>query len=114
MINGIILFTNLHMPLLAHGIDNTSLDGSPAGTTDWDTHLVVARQTVKLSLQLSGFSCQFLAVNRKTVKHITVRNTCFELTAADHFSYGPDICSGAVFSTKKGAGVVRLTRSCCS
>lgn len=50
----------LHMPLLAHGVDNTPLDGSPAGTTDWYTHLVMAGQTVKLSLQFSGFSCQLL------------------------------------------------------
>lgn len=51
----------LHMPLLAHGIDNTPFDGSPTSATDWYTHLVVAWQTEELSLQFPGFSCQFLA-----------------------------------------------------
>lgn len=51
------------MPLLAHGIHDTPLDGSPAGATDGYSHLVVAGQTVELSLQLSGIGCQFLAGN---------------------------------------------------
>lgn len=58
-----LVLTNLDVPLLAHGIYNTPLDGSPAGAADWDTHLVMAGQTVELSLQLSGISCQLLAVN---------------------------------------------------
>lgn len=57
------MLTNLDVPLLAHGIYDTPLDGSPAGATDRDTHLVVAGQTVEFSLQLSGISCQLLAVN---------------------------------------------------
>lgn len=56
------LLTNLHMPLLAHGIDNAPLDGPPTGPTDWYTHLIVAGQTVELSLQLPGFSRQLLPV----------------------------------------------------
>lgn len=51
----------LHMPLLAHGVNHTALDGSPAGTADGDTHLVVAGQTVELSLQLPGISSQLFA-----------------------------------------------------
>lgn len=51
------------MPLLAHGIYDTPLDGTPAGATDGYAHLVVAGQTVELTLQLSGIDCQFLAVN---------------------------------------------------
>lgn len=51
----------LDVPLLAHGIHDTPLDGSSAGTTDRDTHLVVAGQTVEFSLQLSGISCQLFA-----------------------------------------------------
>lgn len=58
------------MPLLAHSVDNTALDGSPTGTTDWDTHLVVAGQTIELSLQLPGFDCQFLPVYTQILKHI--------------------------------------------
>lgn len=50
----------LYMPLLAHGIYNTPLDGSPTGSTDRYTHLVVAGQTEELSLQFPGFCCQFL------------------------------------------------------
>lgn len=50
------------MPLLAHGVDHTSLDGSPAGPADGDTHLVMTGQTVELPLQLSGISCQLLSV----------------------------------------------------
>ena len=57
LINSLILVTNLHMPLLAHGINDTPLYGSPTGTTDWYTHLVMAGQTVELSLQFPGFSC---------------------------------------------------------
>lgn len=55
------------MPLLAHRIDNTALDGSPTGTTDWYTHLVVAGQAVELSLQFSGFGCQLLPVNIENI-----------------------------------------------
>lgn len=49
------------MPLLAHGVDHTSLDGSPAGPADGDTHLVMTGQTVELPLQLSGICCQLLS-----------------------------------------------------
>lgn len=70
-----VLFTYLHMPLFAHGINNTSLDGSPTGTTDRYTHLVVAGQTKELSLQFPSFSRQFLPVDRHTVKHIKERRT---------------------------------------
>lgn len=55
------------MPLLAHGVDNTPLDGSPTGTTDWYAHLVMAGQAVELSLQFSGFSCQFFPVNIENI-----------------------------------------------
>lgn len=48
----------LNMPLLAHGIDNTPLNRSPAGTADGYTHLIVAGQTVELSFQLPGICCQ--------------------------------------------------------
>lgn len=48
------------MPLLAHGIDHAALDGSPAGSTYGNAHLVMAGQAVQLSLQLPGISCQFL------------------------------------------------------
>lgn len=61
-------FTNLHMPLLAHGVDNTPLDRSPAGTTDGYAHLVVAGQTVELSFQLPGICCQLPPEERGTVK----------------------------------------------
>lgn len=64
----LVLFTNLHMPLLAHGIDNTPLNRSPAGTTDRYTHLVMAGQAVELSLQFSGFSRQFLPVNKENIE----------------------------------------------
>lgn len=52
--------TNLYVPLLAHGVDHTPLNGPPAGTTDRHAHLVMARQAEELSLQLSGISCQLL------------------------------------------------------
>lgn len=55
--------TNLHVPLLAHGVHDTPLDGPPAGAADGYSHLVVAGQTVELSLQLSGIGCQFLSGN---------------------------------------------------
>lgn len=60
------MLTNLDVPLLAHGIYDTPLDGSPAGATDRDAHFVVAGQTVEFSLQLSGISCQLLAENGET------------------------------------------------
>lgn len=48
------------MPLLAHGIDNAAFDGSPTCAADGHAHLVMAGQTVELSLQLPGISCQLL------------------------------------------------------
>lgn len=59
----LFLLTNLDVPLLAHGIYDTPLDGSPAGAADRYTHLVVAGQTVELSLQLPCIGCQFFTVN---------------------------------------------------
>lgn len=50
----------LHVPLFAHGVDHTALDGSPAGSADRDTHLIVTGQTVQLALQLTGVSSQLL------------------------------------------------------
>lgn len=52
--------SHLHVPLLAHGIDHTSLNGSPTGSTDGDAHLVVTGQTVELPLQLSSIRRQLL------------------------------------------------------
>lgn len=54
------------MPLLAHGVNHTALDGSPTGPTDGDTHLVMAGQTVELPLQLPGISRQLLTVEVNT------------------------------------------------
>lgn len=48
------------MPLLAHSVNHTALNGSPTGPADGDTHLVVAGQAVELPLQLPGISCQLL------------------------------------------------------
>lgn len=72
----IFSLTHLHMPLLAHGIDDTPLDGSPTGTADWHTHLVMAGQTVELPLQFPGIGCKFLPVDRETLSSILqVRQT---------------------------------------
>lgn len=49
------------MPLLSHGVDHTALDWSPAGSADGHTHLVMAGQTVELSLQLPGICRQLFA-----------------------------------------------------
>lgn len=67
-----LALTNLDVPLLAHGIHDTPLDGSPAGTTDRDTHLVVAGQTVEFSLQLSGISCQLFAVGEERERMVRI------------------------------------------
>lgn len=48
----------LNVPLLAHGVDDPPLDGTPAGSTDRDAHFVVTRQTVELSFQLPRICCQ--------------------------------------------------------
>lgn len=48
----------LHMPLFAHGVYYTSLNGPPAGTTDGDSHLIMAWQAVQFSFQLPGISSQ--------------------------------------------------------
>lgn len=53
------------MPLLAHGIDHTALDWSSAGPADGDAHLVMAGQTVELSLQLPGISSQLLTAKKE-------------------------------------------------
>lgn len=76
-----LFFTNLHMPLLAHCINNTPLNRSPAGTTDWYAHLVMAGQTQELSLQFSGVCCQFFPVDRGTLTYTKIkRKTDIELT----------------------------------
>lgn len=49
------------MPLLAHCIDHTALDGPPTGPADGDAHLIMAGQTVELPLQLPGISCKLLS-----------------------------------------------------
>lgn len=58
------MVTNLHMPLFPHGVDNTPLYGSPAGTADWHAHLVMTRQTEELPLQFSCVDRQLLPRNR--------------------------------------------------
>lgn len=50
----------LNMPLLSQGIDHSPLNGPAAGSTDGDSHLVMAGQAVQLSLQLPGLSSQLL------------------------------------------------------
>lgn len=54
---------HLNMPLLSQGIDHSALNGPAAGSTDGDSHLVVAGQAVQLSLQLPGLSSQLLPEN---------------------------------------------------
>jgi len=55
------------MPLLAHGIDHTALDGSPTGPADGHTHLVMAGETVEFSLQLPGISRQLLTAEEEVI-----------------------------------------------
>lgn len=74
------------MPLLAHGIDNTPLDRSPAGTADGYTHLIVAGQTVELSFQLPGICCQLPPVQRETMKCMMSCRTQAEHTNEDGLS----------------------------
>lgn len=50
----------LHVPLLAHGVHHTPLDGPAAGTADGHPHLVVAWQAVQLPLELPGVGSQLL------------------------------------------------------
>lgn len=54
---------HLNMPLLSQGIDHSPLNGPAAGSTDGDSHLVMAGQAVQLSLQLPGLSSQLLPEN---------------------------------------------------
>lgn len=51
------------MPLLSQSIDHSSLNGPAAGSTDRDSHLVMAGQAVQFSLQLPGLSSQLLPEN---------------------------------------------------
>lgn len=68
----------LHMPLLAHGINHTPLDGPSTGSTDWDTHLVVTWQTEELSFQLPSICCQLfptvVAVEMVRVIRVVLKN----------------------------------------
>lgn len=48
----------LDVPLLAHGVDDPPLDGTPAGSTDRDAHFVMTRQTIELAFQLSRIGRQ--------------------------------------------------------
>lgn len=56
--------THLNVPLLAHGIDHTPLDGSPACAADRHAHLVMAGQAEKFAFQFPGFSCQLFPAER--------------------------------------------------
>lgn len=58
--------SHLHVPLLAHGVDHTALDGPPAGTADGDAHLIVAGQAVEFTLQLPGVGGQLLTAHTQT------------------------------------------------
>lgn len=51
------------MPLLSQSIDHSSLNGPAAGSTDGDSHFVVARQAIQFSLQFPGLSGQLLPEN---------------------------------------------------
>lgn len=55
------MVAHLHVPLLAHSIDHASFNGSPAGPTDGDAHLVMTGQTVELPFQLSSIRRQLLS-----------------------------------------------------
>lgn len=59
------------MPLLAHGVHHAALNGSPAGPADGDPHLVVAWQTVQLSLQLPGISRQLLTARERGEQNLS-------------------------------------------
>ena len=63
------------MPLLAHGIDHTALNGSPTGPADGNAHLVVAGQTVELPLQLPGIRGQLLTAETEVKKIRSAQNT---------------------------------------
>lgn len=102
--------TNLNMPLLAHGIDNTPLDGSPTGATNWYTHLVMAWQAVELPLQFSGFSCQFLSV-ADTQEDSQALYTLPQLRKDIRDILKPYV---QVYVRISGVSKARLTRSCCS
>lgn len=54
---------DLNMPLLSQSVDHSSLNGPAAGSTDGDSHLVVAGQTIQFSLQFPGLSSQLLPEN---------------------------------------------------
>lgn len=81
------------MPLLAHGIDHTALDGPSAGTADGDTHLIMAGQTVQLPLQLPGISSQLFTAEMKG-------NWCIYKAFKAH-SNVKDANDKGVFVTKK-------------
>lgn len=51
----------LHMPLLSHSIHHPTFNWSPAGSTDWNTHLVMAGQAVEFSFQFPSIGCELLA-----------------------------------------------------
>lgn len=50
----------LNMPLLPQSIDYSSFDRPATGSTDWDTHLVMAGQAIEFPFQLPGLSSQLL------------------------------------------------------
>ena len=45
--------TNLHMEMLPQSSDNTLFDGSSAGATYWDSHFIVAAQTVQIVFEFT-------------------------------------------------------------
>lgn len=53
----------LNMPLFAHSIHHSPFYGSPAGTTNWHTQFIMARETIEFTLEFPRISAQlFTAV----------------------------------------------------
>lgn len=69
------------MPLFAQCIDHAPLDGPAASPTDGDAHLVMARQAVELTLQLSGVRGQLLPRRQHRTPSGTVPPICRADTA---------------------------------
>lgn len=111
----------LHMPLLAHCIHHTALDGSPTGSTDGNTHLVMARQTVELSLQLPGISSQFLsavvAVEVIRVVGVILKEQWLLINngvtfLTDVFSEAPGFFAVVAWATQVPAGILYKANVC--
>jgi len=112
----------LDMPMFAQGSHDSLFNGSMAGSTDRDTHLVVTPETVKLRLDFSGFRVEFYSTRMavemvgmvrfplKLERKSFINNTM--ALEADVLSNGSSLLSCIAFMAQGSTGIFDETHVC--